>query len=154
MRTTTKRAPEFYEGPADAARARMPLAQPGTFAVLDAEDMQSLVAAGVSTSWFINKHGYVAVNVPRVGPMPVARLVMGAGDGERVSYADDDKTNLLRANLRISRKHSCRLNLPALLELQAERRKAREAASAAARLKTAPQRQAAIWDALQKDQNA
>lgn len=149
MKLSTKRTPEFYTDACGTGRARMPLSKAGTFAVLDATDMQALLTMGVSPNWFINKRGYVAVNIPRIGPFPVARLVMGAGDGERVFYTNGDKLNLQGDNLRITDKHSPRVNLAALLELQAKSRKAREATSAKARLETTAQRQARIWTALQ-----
>jgi len=128
MKTHSKRSPEFFTGTDGAPCARMPLSQPGTFALLNASAVQSLLRMGVSTNWFVNRHGYVAVNVPGTGPLPVARLVTGAGDGERVSYTDGDKLNLQLENLRVTRKNSRRVDLAALLERQAEHRQAREAA--------------------------
>jgi len=127
MKRHPKRTPEFFVDACGIRRARMPLARAGTFAMLDATDMQALLAMGVPTNWCLNGHGYVAVSIPGTGPFPVSRLVTGAGDGERVSYADGDKLNLQAENLRVTRKNSKRLDLASLLEIQAESRKARQA---------------------------
>lgn len=154
MKNEHKRIPQFYKDGSGIERARMPLATPGTFATLDAADMRTLLAMGVSTFWCIKRDGYVAVNVPGSGPQPVARLVMGAGNTERVSYRDGDKLNLTADNLTTTRKQETRVDLAALLELQAEARKAREAAAQAKAqqtINTAAQRRARLWAELQKD---
>lgn len=154
MKPQVKRTPEFYTDTCGAERARMPLSKAGSFAVLDASDMQALLAMGVSPNWFVNGRGYVAVNIPGAGPLPVARLVTGAGEGERVSYTDRDKLNIQGDNLRVTRKHSRRVNLAALLELQAESRKAREATRAKTQIETATQKHAKVRVTLQAKDGA
>ena len=157
MKKELKRIPQFYKDGSGIVRARLALATPGTFAILDASDMRTLLAMGISTCWCIKRDGYVAVNVPGSGPQTVARLVMGAGNTERVAYRDGDKLNLTAENLTTTRKHETRVDLAALLELQAETRRAREAtARAKARqpVETAAQRRARIWDRLQADESA
>ena len=128
MTNHSKRIPQFYKDASGIERARMPLAKAGTFAIVDANDLRTLLALGVSANWYENRHGYVAVNIPGTGPVPVARLVLGAGENERVSYANGDKLNLQLENLRIGRKHERRVNLAALLATQARARKARQKA--------------------------
>lgn len=154
MKPHPKRSPEFFTDTCGARRARMPLSKAGTFALLDANDMQALMDMGVPTNWCVNGRGYVAANIPGAGPFAVARLVMGAANGERVSYADGDKLNLQGDNLQVTRKNSSRVNLAALLELQAESRKAREAAREQARTETTAQKQGGIWVALQSEEGA
>lgn len=157
MKNQTKRIPQFYKDGSGIERARMPLARPGTFATLNANDLRTLLALGVSANWYENRHGYVAVNIPGTGPVPVARLVIGAGEKERVSYADGDKLNLQVENLTIGRKHERRVNLAALLAMQAETRKARESAKEAkAReaLGTAGEQGMRLWRSLQAEKQA
>ena len=157
MKNDNKRTPEFYKDGNDIERARVPLAKPGTFAILDAVDMRTLLAMGVSTQWCIKKDGYVAVNVSGAGQIPVARLIAGAGPGERVSFKDGDKLNLQGDNLKVTRKDDNRVNLEALLALQAKGRKARESAKqveAQAAIGTAAQRRAQLWANLQADDHA
>lgn len=157
MKNDNKRKPQFYKDSSGTERARVPLAKPGTFAILDAVDMRTLLAMGVSTQWCIKNDGYVAVNVSGAGQLPVARLIAGAGPGERVSFVDGDKLNLQSDNLKVTHKADNRVNLDALLALQAEGRKVREAAAQAkARqtTETTAQRRAQLWDKLQADDRA
>lgn len=154
MKNDSKRLPQFYKDGSGTERARMPLAKSGTFAVLDASDLRTLLALGVSRNWYQNRHGYVAVNIPRTGPVPVARLIIGAGEKERVSYADGDKLNLQADNLTVGRKHECRVNLTALLAMQADARKTREKAKEAATraaLGTAEEQRTRLWRDLQAE---
>lgn len=125
MATDKKRAPEFFTDSSGADLARVPLATAGTFAVLHASDMKTLIAAGVSQNWSTNRSGYVVVNIPRLGPVPVARLVIGASDGECVSYKDRDRRNLRHDNLILARSSTARVDIEALRALQVAERQAR-----------------------------
>ena len=127
MATDKKRAPEFFTDSNGAHLARVPLAAAGTFATLYASDMKTLVASGVSPNWSTNRSGYVAVNIPRLGPVPVARLIMGASNGERVTYKDSDRRNLRHDNLEITLNHVPRVDVESLRAMQAEARQARAA---------------------------
>ncbi len=127
MATDKKRAPEFFTDSSGAELARLPLAASGTFAVLHASDMKTLIDAGVSQNWSTNHHGYVVVNIPKRGPVPVARLVIGASDGECVSYKDGDRRNLRHDNLSLARNNTVRVDIEALRALQAAERQARAA---------------------------
>lgn len=159
MKTDNNRKPQFYKDGDGNELARMPLARAGTFATLDAPDLRTLLAMGVSTNWHVNMRmgGYVVVNIPGKGPLPVARLVMGAADGERVTYKDEDKLNLRNSNLTTKRNHTPRVDLPALMAIQAASRKAQADAAAAeirATSLTAAERRAQLWANLQKDERA
>lgn len=151
MKTINNREPLFYEDSDDRELARLPLARTGTFATLDASDLRTLLAMGVSTNWFVSRHGYVVVNIPGKGPMPVARLVIGADGGERVSYRDGDRLNLCNGNLTTKRIHTPRVNLAALLAIQASSRKAQADAAAAEMWATSSdaERMAQLWANLQ-----
>lgn len=127
MATDKKRAPEFFTDSSGAELARLPLAASGTFAVLHASDMKTLIDAGVSQNWSTNRSGYVVVNIPRLGPVPVARLVIGASDGECVSYKDRDRRNLRHDNLTLARNSTARVDIEALRALQAAERQTRAA---------------------------
>lgn len=158
MSQDNKRTPQFYQDQTTgAALARMPLAQAGKFAILDAADMRALMDAGVSLYWTVKLDGYVAVNIPGSGPIPVGRLIVGASKGERVNYKNGDRLDMRSENLRVTHKEDRSVNLAALLELQAEARKARESAkeaAARAALGTAAEQRARIWANLQKDDHA
>ncbi len=127
MATDKKRTPEYFTDSSGAELARLPLAIEGTFAVLHASDMKALIAAGVSQNWSTNRGGYVVVNIPRLGPVPVARLVIGASEGECVSYKDRDRRNLRHDNLALARSNTMRVDIEALRALQAAERQARAA---------------------------
>lgn len=80
---------------------------PEAVARLDAYDFDRLRAAGVALPWTLE---HSADGVPFVAApakrapfqiVSVARLITGAGEGEMVSYADNDRTNLTRRNLRV-----------------------------------------------------
>ena len=127
MATDKKRIPEFFTDSGGVELARAPLAASGTFATLCASDMKTLLVAGVSANWCTNHSGYVAVNIPRLGPVPVARLITGASTGERVTYRDDDRRNLRHENLLITVNNVPRVDVEALRSMQAEARQARAA---------------------------
>lgn len=151
MKNHKKRIPAFYHDGYGIPRARMPLAKPGTFATIDAGDLRTLLGMGVSTNWYVNRHGYVAVNIPGTGPVPVARLVIGASVRERVSYTDGDKLNLQADNLTTTRKYEPRVDLAALVAMQAQARKSRESKNEAAAhtaLGKAAEQRAQLWHDL------
>ena len=127
MATYKKRTPEFFTDGSGAELARVPLAVAGTYATLRASDMQALLQAGVSTNWCVNHSGYIAVNIPRLGPVPLARLIECASDGERVTYKDGNRLNLRGDNLVIERNHAVRVDIEALRTRLATERQARAA---------------------------
>ncbi len=122
-RKTPSRQPETFTDTDGVARCRVPLAR-GGYAVLDLEDMHAIAAARITWNWYANRHGYVVTNVPRQGVCSVARLIVGAGDGERVTFADGDKLNLRRANLRVNEGREPRVDFAAFMARQAAARKA------------------------------
>lgn len=127
MATDKNRTPEFFTDSNGADLARLPLATAGTFATLHASDMKTLIDAGVSQNWSTNRSGYVVVNVPRLGPVPVARLIMGASANECVSYRDRDRCNLRHDNLTIARISVACVDVEALRAQQAAERQTRAA---------------------------
>jgi len=162
MKRINNRKPHFYTDSTGTERAKVPLFKAETVATVDAPALRALLAIGISTNWFTNKRGYVAVNVLGRGPEPVARLLMGANSGERVSYNDGDKLNMQGDNLTVTQKRLPRVDLPTLLAAQAEARKAREAQevpkaqnviveAAAVPTKTVAQLRAEMWEALEAE---
>ena len=84
----------------------------GTNAVLSDEGFTRVMAGGFSDQFFIhdNGHGksYVVTSHPN-SPSKVhnvARIVVVAGQGERVRYNDHDRRNLLESNLRVGEGYS------------------------------------------------
>lgn len=87
--------------------AHVALAGTDLRATLLAEDLERLLAAGLSPHWsFAGSNGearYIVVYV--CGPQgrkratTIARLIAGAGKGQVVTYADGDRLNLRRDNL-------------------------------------------------------
>jgi len=94
---------------------RVPLAHtkvtsknPRRFALLDAEDFDRLMAAGVSPCWTLNRDGKMGIGYVRApwGSDPrgrtlvsIAPLVLGTEPGQRVHYRDGNRLNLRRSNL-------------------------------------------------------
>jgi hypothetical protein len=76
---------------------------------LYADDLENLQAAGWSRHWSLASTGgrfryvlaYARNPIDRVRSITVARLIAGAGKGQRVTYADGNRLNLRRDNLRI-----------------------------------------------------
>ena len=90
----------------------VPLANHPKPAVVDREDFERLMAAGVSDQWTFNKcgmkkysHAYVRCAVPgSPGSLEtVARMITGIGSGHKVRYFDGDPLNLRRRNLFVTK---------------------------------------------------
>ncbi|PAY10973.1 hypothetical protein CK489_02170 [Bradyrhizobium sp. UFLA03-84] len=75
----------------------VPLSKSTSFATLYLEDYNELMALGVSSRWTLNQ-GIVSICVPKRSCLSVARIITDAA-GERVAYANGDKTDLRRSNL-------------------------------------------------------
>lgn len=81
--------------------------RPGVFAVVDEADYQRLTERGVSTTWYLNSNGrghhYVRCYLPDVagGLGLVARLILEPGTGRKVTYANGDRLDLRRCNIRV-----------------------------------------------------
>lgn len=116
--TNTKqtREPIHFTDPDGTACVRIPLANDRGYAELYADDYAALMAAGISRNWTLNypslartggSQCYVQCHVPtryrnkhgNWTAQVVSRLIMQAGAGERVRYADRNPTNLRRDNL-------------------------------------------------------
>lgn len=103
------------------AIVRVPLANFAGYAIVDAEDFDRMMAAGLSPNWFANLNGkngrlYVKTQVPHDRPRTVARFVAGAGDNESVRYCDGDTFNLRHENLIVYRGGRVRYGSEELLE--------------------------------------
>lgn len=79
-------------------------------ALLDGSDYDALLGAGVVGVWHLSTsatnakryvRAYLANPVGRA--VTVARVLLGAGDGECVRYLDGNPLNVRRANLRLVR---------------------------------------------------
>jgi hypothetical protein len=95
------RYPTFRFDDSGVELATIPLAGSDEVAMLDAQDMNDLIAAAISMNWNRSKDGHVRVNVPGMGPVNIARMLIGAGKGERVQYLDRNQLNLRASNLRL-----------------------------------------------------
>lgn len=86
---------------------RVPLARGRGFAVLFAEDFDTIASLGFTVRWCLNQgspgYSYVRCGHPASeatgGLLSVARLIMEAAPGLCVRYRDKDRTNLRRTNL-------------------------------------------------------
>jgi hypothetical protein len=100
-------APEFTIDADGQELAHVALTGSTQRATMYAEDYRRIAGAGWSTHWSLvrtaGKNEYVLANVRAVAghrrTITVARLVMAAQRGERVSHIDGDKLNLRRNNL-------------------------------------------------------
>lgn len=103
-----KRAPTFTTDERGRPIARVPLAGLGGDALIDREDWDRLMAAGISTSWYIVSTGDGPTRFPvvRVGvrgkDVAVARLILGADPRLRLVYATDDRRDLRRSNVSLT----------------------------------------------------
>lgn len=81
--------------------------RPGVFAVVDEADYQRLTERGISTTWILNSNGqgqhYVRCYLPSVAGAlgQVARIILEPGNGRRVRYANSDRLDLRRCNIRV-----------------------------------------------------
>lgn len=80
--------------------------QPGTFVTVNREDFEFLRAQGVPARWLVNSNGahqrYVRFTPPYGrGLETVARVILNAAPGQRLSYANGDPFDLRRRNLRL-----------------------------------------------------
>lgn len=107
---------------------------PGTFAVIDQHTFATLRSQGLTSPWFLNENGtgrsYVRIAVPVEGRrsgtnLLLARLIIGAGPGTVVRYANGNPLDLRFVNLAWRKGKSGRTDtdtLAASLRLRAERR--------------------------------
>ena len=93
----------------------VPLANSDKCATVAKRDYKNVLAMGVSPFWQWNTNGklnhYVRAG-QRVGPsarwfVSIARMIVGAQVGERVTFKDSDPTNLRRSNLRLTTRKQC-----------------------------------------------
>ena len=98
--------------------AHVPL-KGGAIAILDAADLDHVVALGVTTQWVLNGDGkgffYVRTKLPgsQNNVVAVARLILDVPDGMVVRYVDGNTLNLRRSNLFLDAGFSKRLELTA-----------------------------------------
>ncbi|WP_019960617.1 hypothetical protein [Woodsholea maritima] len=91
----------------DAQTYGVPLSNSGSqYATIDRDDYHSLIEKGFNGSWYLSwASGNAYVNTAdrtHLGQnVSIARLVTGAGQGERVRYRDQNRLNLSAANLRV-----------------------------------------------------
>jgi hypothetical protein len=107
-----QQAPTTFTTDADGHRlAHVALANNQQRATLYAEDFERLMAAGFSSHWQFTEDGRggaypTLCAFTREGQsrkVPVARLIIGAGHGERVRASDGRTLNLRRENLEVYR---------------------------------------------------
>lgn len=109
MQRKQQAAPEFTTDADGQELAHIALANTDRRATLYAEDFQRLMDAGWSPHWSLTNTGwrfaYVLAHacnpMNRSRSITLARLIAQAAKGQRVTYADGDRTNLRRDNLRI-----------------------------------------------------
>lgn len=107
MKKMQQAQPEFTTDADGQQLAHVALANTNKRATLYAEDHAWLMAKGWSPYWSLTntggRHDYVLANArgPRDTPrtITIARLIAQAAKGQRVTYADGDRTNLRRDNL-------------------------------------------------------
>jgi hypothetical protein len=107
MKKMQQAAPEFTTDADGQELTHVALANTDQRATLYAEDFRHLMDAGWSRHWALTNTGgrfeYVLayargpMNNPRT--ITLARLIAQAAKGQRVTYADGDRTNLRRDNL-------------------------------------------------------
>lgn len=88
---------------------RVPLGNaPGIFAIIDRHRYDDLISQGLTAPWFLNGNGtgrsYVRTAVPVEGRrsgtnLLIARLIIGAGPGSVVRYANGNPLDLRFINL-------------------------------------------------------
>lgn len=82
----------------------VPLVRNGGTVRIFEDNYRLLMDAGLSPRWFLNSNGrgksYVRTWAGRGGGcITVARVLLGAGRGQSVSYKDGDQANLRRDNI-------------------------------------------------------
>lgn len=88
----------FVEG--GRSMVAVPLARDGkNEAIISHDDYSNLISLGVYPNWQL-RGGSVASRCLD-GPVLVARVLLGIGEGERVRYLDGDRLNLRRENLKV-----------------------------------------------------
>lgn len=125
-----KRKPIRFTDTDGVARYSMPLARPGVEVIIDIADLDAIAAAGISLQWSQGADGYPRVNVPGCGTQAIARLILGAQQGERTCYRDGNPLNLRRSNLTIGRVGDTRSKAAALALLLASQAATREEVAA------------------------
>lgn len=120
-----KRKPTQFTDTDGVIRYRMPLARHGVEVVIDTADLNAIADAGISLQWSQGPDNYPRVNIPGCGTHAIARLILGAQQGERVVYRDGDPLNLRRSNLTVGRIRASDSNAAALALLLAKQAAAR-----------------------------
>ena len=112
MKKQQRPAPERQVDEYGKPTVRVPVDAKGErWATLDAADFDEIVAEGISLTWHYNSAGpkkrwsYVKAHSGAAsgGLVMVARVIMGAGPGEIVSYRSGDRLDLRRRNLIVER---------------------------------------------------
>ncbi|NDW03952.1 hypothetical protein [Jiella pacifica] len=110
MRKQQRPAPERRVDEQGKPIVRVPVDARGEkWATLDAADFDEVVAEGLGLTWHYNSAGpkkrwsYVKAHSSAAsgGLVMVARVIMGAGPGEIVSYRSGDRLDLRRRNLTV-----------------------------------------------------
>lgn len=119
------RTPQSFNDADGRECARVPLAKPGQYASLWADDLRELEEAGVPLNWYSNLDGskrYAHVKVAITGDnvRNVARLIVKAQPGERVHYRDGNRFNLRRDNLVKYKGGHAKTDAQGLLDRQSE----------------------------------
>ena len=132
MSKRTTRRPELFNDPDGTCCVRVPLGDGHSFAELYADDYAALLARGVSGNWQITVPNrlsrkrarryvqcHVTITPAEPGGRPwtaltVARLIVDAPRGRKVTYRDDNTLNLRRDNLELADGYT-RLDREALL---------------------------------------
>lgn len=100
-----KRQPTFTTDENGAPIVIVPLAT-GQTARVDLADWEALLLRGVSPNWTrntaVNGFAYVRARAAGQNLLMVAREILGARPREIVSHRNGDRTDLRRANLKIS----------------------------------------------------
>lgn len=83
----------------------IPLGPSGSKGVasIDAEDFQFLVKLGLSPNWHVSPSGHPTAAAHRApgGRVTVSRVLLDAGEKQKVRFADGNPCNLQRSNLQL-----------------------------------------------------
>jgi hypothetical protein len=105
----TNRTNQAVAGECGRKLVLVPLANNRGTAVIDAADLERILALGISPHWQANpnkRNGRLYVRTTYRGSrnkVPVSRFITGAGDRQCVSYRDGNVFNLRRENLVIGK---------------------------------------------------
>lgn len=120
MTCNPKRTPVSFTTVDGTECLRVPLARARGEAIIEADDMHSVAACGVSAEWSFDSNGsgrrYVRGNrSPGNRAVSIARAVARAGRGQCVGYHDANPLNLRRDSLYLTEGRS-RMDCASLIE--------------------------------------